>query len=103
MINQRKPSDEDWEKRINIFYRKENILVPITLKGRVPNGKSQSVLYGNGRRCSNHERNEFIKKYGEQYHYVWRNEQVWIESNKKKGIEQDRNPEDFHEMWENGG
>jgi len=29
---------------------------------------------------------EFIKKYGEQYHYVWRNEQVWIESNKKKEI-----------------
>ena len=46
---------------------------------------------------------EFIKKYGEQYHYVWRNEQVWIESNKKKGIEQGRNPEDCHEMWENGG
>jgi hypothetical protein len=46
---------------------------------------------------------KFIKKYGEQYHYIWRNEQVWIESNKKKGIEEDRNPEDFHEMWENGG
>jgi hypothetical protein len=46
---------------------------------------------------------KFIKKYGEQYHYIWRNEQAWIESNKKKGIEQDRNPEDRHEMWENGG
>jgi hypothetical protein len=46
---------------------------------------------------------KFIKKYGEQYHYIWRNEQVWIESNKKKGREQDRNPEDLHEMWENGG
>ena len=46
---------------------------------------------------------EFIKKYGEQYHYVWRNEQVWIESNKKKGIEQDRDPDDLRSMWEGGG
>ena len=46
---------------------------------------------------------EFIKKYGEQYHYVWRNEQVWIESNKKKGVEQDRDPDDLRNMWEGGG
>lgn len=46
---------------------------------------------------------EFIKKYGEQYHYVWRNEQIWLASEKKKGIELDRDPEDQHEMWEGGG
>tara|TARA_R100000005_G_scaffold19581_1_gene8349 strand:- start:14141 stop:14344 length:204 start_codon:yes stop_codon:yes gene_type:complete len=46
---------------------------------------------------------EFIKKYGEQYHYVWRNEQIWLASEKKKGIELDRDPDDLHEMWEGGG
>jgi hypothetical protein len=42
---------------------------------------------------------EFIKKYGEQYHYVWRNEQIWLASEKKKGIELDRD----HDKWEGGG
>ena len=43
---------------------------------------------------------EFIKKYGEQYHYVWRNEQLWIESKKPKKEQQ---LEKGHEMWEGGG
>ena len=42
---------------------------------------------------------EFIKKYGEQYHYVWRNEQIWLASEKKKGIELNRD----HDKWEGGG
>lgn len=42
---------------------------------------------------------EFIKKYGEQYHYVWRNEQIWLASEKKNGIELDRD----HDKWEGGG
>ena len=42
---------------------------------------------------------DFIKKYGEQYHYIWRNEQIWIESTKNKKD----NPEEGHEMWEGGG
>ena len=42
---------------------------------------------------------DFIKKYGEQYHYVWRNEQIWLASEKKKGIELDRD----HDKWEGGG
>jgi capsid protein len=46
---------------------------------------------------------DFVNKYGEQYQYIWRNEQIWIESNKKKGIEQDRDPDEGHEMWEGGG
>lgn len=46
---------------------------------------------------------EFLNKYGDTYHYIWRNEQIWRESEKKKGIELDRDPEDLHEMWENGG
>ena len=43
---------------------------------------------------------EFIKKYGEQYHYVWRNEQLWIESKKPK---KEKQLEKGHEMWEGGG
>lgn len=27
---------------------------------------------------------DFVHKYGEQYQYIWRNEQIWIESTKIK-------------------
>jgi hypothetical protein len=43
---------------------------------------------------------DFIKKYGEQYHYVWRNEQLWIESKKSK---EEKQLEKGHELWEGGG
>jgi hypothetical protein len=45
---------------------------------------------------------DFVDKYGEEYQYIWRNEQIWIESqNTKKEKSQD--PEQGHEMWEGGG
>jgi hypothetical protein len=42
---------------------------------------------------------DFVNKYGEQYQYIWRNEQIWIESKKNKND----NPDEGHEMWEGGG
>ena len=41
---------------------------------------------------------EFLNKYGDTYHYIWRNEQVWIGSKKEKD-----EPDQDHDKWENGG
>lgn len=62
-------------------------------------GKVKAYLMEMDEDAKTMKETDFIKKYGEQYHYVWRNEQIWLASEKKKGIELDRD----HDKWEGGG
>jgi|TARA_R100000426_G_scaffold28308_3_gene23720 hypothetical protein len=64
-------------------------------------GKVKAWLMEMDEDAQNMDEAEFVKKYGETYRYVWRNEQVWLESRKEN-----REPEEFseeHKLWEGGG
>ena len=64
-------------------------------------GKVKAWLMGMDEDAQNMDEAEFVKKYGETYRHVWRNEQIWLESRKEN-----REPEKFseeHKLWEGGG
>ena len=46
-------------------------------------GKVKAWLMEMDEDAQNMDEAEFVKKYGETYRHVWRNEQIWLESRKE--------------------
>ena len=67
-------------------------------------GKVKAWLMEMDEDAQNMEEIEFVKKYGEHYRYVWRNEQIWLESRKKeREPDEEEKFTDEHKLWEGGG